>query len=179
MRYHHPQDEAVTPFDTEDTAKRDFKQSQYAKCVQKMAALFQQYDQSSGMYRRNYIDCNLAIKYLYEYMEIYKLVKEKRCLQMGEIQHYLKQGLYSSLRDPLRQVCFLIKEILYFYKKEIFNIMKLLKPLYRHEFLSEHELSELDKLNNRCFQIIDMYIQLNDIRNDHFQQMYKYVHLGI
>lgn len=57
--------------------------------------------------------------------------------------------------------------------------MKLLKPLYRHEFLSEHELSELDKLNNRCFQIIDMYIQLNDIRNDHFQQMYKYVHLGI
>ena len=166
-------EDAETPFYTDDEAKRNIENNQYLKCTQKMSTLFQQYDDSSRKYKQNYIDSNLVIKYLYEYMEIYKGVKERRILLMAEIKRYLQQPSYSSLRDPLRQVCFLIKEILYFYKKEIFNIMKLLKPVYRNNFLSEHEQSELDQLNNRCFQIIDMYIQLNDIRNEHFQQMYK------
>lgn len=108
-------------------------------------------------------------------MEMYKRVKKKRIQIIAEIQRYLKpSSSYSSMRDPLRQVCFLITEILCFYKQEIFNILKLLKPVYREaNFLSEHEQSELDQLNNRCFQIVDMYIQLNDIRNKHFQQMYE------
>lgn len=173
VKYQQAIDHQVTPFYTENVHKREIDQSRQTKCIEKMSQLFFKYDQASLKYKQNYIDCNLVIKYLHEYLEIYKLVKERRNLLMVEIKRHLQHSLYSSIRDPLRQVCFFIKEILYFYKKEIFNIIKLLKPVYRDNFLTEHEQTELDQLNNRCFQIIDMYIQLNDIRNDHFQQMYK------
>ena len=173
VKYRHIEQAPSTPFYTEDTNKREIEQSLQAECTAKMSQLFRKYNQASLSYKQNFINCNFVIKYLYEYMEIYELVKEKRNLVMLEIKWYLKQSLYSFNRDPLRQVCFLIKEILYFYKKEIFAIMKLLKPVYRDNFLTEHEQTELDQLNNRCFQIIDMYIQLNEIRNEHFQQMYK------
>lgn len=167
-------DALMSPFYTSDAAQIEMESSAISKCIHKMSGLLDLYEQASLEYKQNYIDCHLVIKFLFEYMEMYKGVKEKRTQLIAEIKRHLKPSTtYCSMRDPLRQVCFLITEILCFYKREIFNIMKLLKPVYREvNFLSEHEQSELDQLNNRCFQIIDMYIQLNDIRNEHFQQMY-------
>lgn len=175
VKYHKTEPDALTPFYTDDAAQRELESNIIGKCIHKMSGLLDLYEQTSFKCKQNYIDCHLIIKFLFEYMEMYKRVKEKRFQIVTEIKRYLKpSSSYSSMRHPLRQVCFLITEILCFYRQEIFNIMKLLKPVYREaNFLSEHEQSELDQLNNRCFQIVDMYIQLNDIRNEHFQQMYE------
>lgn len=172
---YHTNDVKLSSFYIEDEGKRKTDENLFAKSSEKMIDLLQNYHQSSAKYKEIFIDCNFIVKYLVDFMRIYKTIKEKRLFIMSEIKKYLKHCLYSAIRDPLRQVCFLVKEMLNFYKIEIFNIMKLLKPIYKGDFLTEHEQSELEQLSNRGFQIIDMYIQVNDIRNHHFQQMFKSV----
>ncbi|KAI2804201.1 hypothetical protein BLOT_003180 [Blomia tropicalis] len=174
VKYHRRNEwDLISPFYIEDSDKRDQEKILYFKCLSKMRHLFQTYEETASTFKKNFQDCTKTVKCLFEYVEIYKSIKRKRCIIMKEIKHYLVQNSYTSTRDPLRHVCFLIQEILYFYKKEIFHIMKLLKSIFIENFLSEQEQLELEQLNNRCFQIVDMYIQLNEIRNNHFQRMYN------
>lgn len=175
IKYRQPENDQFAPYFAEDVLQESIDKNFYNDNLKAAWRLVASYRETETSYKKNFMDCSLIVKYMFELLKVYKDVKEKREGNLTNIHKYLQDPNYSSVKDPLRQVCFLTKELLYFYKSQIFALIKLLRPINCINFLSESEQSELHELNNRCFQIIDMYIQLNEMRNNHFQRMFKYV----
>ena len=172
IKYHKFNNDNFAPFFTENPLQENHDTLIYQDHLLKLTKLYNDYNDVALRYRKEYFDCTVVLKFLYNLISIYKIAKEKRNNLLSNIQRFLQES-YSYVRDPLRQVCFLTKELLNFYKTDILSVIKLLKPVYASDFLSETERNELYELNNRCSEIIEMYALLNEMRNRHFQQMFK------
>lgn len=143
------------------------------ECITKLTKHLSTYNESKQSYENtsNGIEPLSALKFLYEFKTFFEQIQERRLKDFREIRKNLYELPYNSSRDPLRRVCFLLQNLLSFNKDSIFSLLKLLKK--SKKFLQECEQKELTELNNRCFQIMDMYLQMNDLRNEHFFRMYS------
>ena len=143
------------------------------ECITKLTTLLTTHSSSKKAYEDHSksIESFDALKFLFDFKTFFQSVETRRLKDFHDIRSNLYDQPYNASRDPLRRVCFLIKALLSFNKDSIFFLLKLLKQL--RKFLTDIEQNELNQLNNRCFQIMDMYLQMNDLRNEHFFRMYS------
>ncbi|XP_046915888.2 uncharacterized protein LOC124496415 [Dermatophagoides farinae] len=164
------------PFYIEDDIQIEFDRKQYDNHVQKVATIFRQYHQAAKDYRTNFIDTNMAVDYLLRQAELDELIEEKRNIFFSQWNRYVIQcnggSNYNYQSDPLRQICFAIRELLHFYKSLVDDNLKRLNSIIDEKLFTATERNELGQLNDRCLQIIDMYLNLNESRDGHFQTMF-------
>ncbi|OTF77260.1 hypothetical protein BLA29_002049 [Euroglyphus maynei] len=163
------------PFYIEDDIQIEFDQKQYDDHMDKVADIFRQYHQAAKDYRTNFIDTKMAVNYLLRQAELDEKIQEKRenfFSQWNRHVNQCKNVNYNYQSDPLRQICFAIRELLHFYKSLIDDNLKRLNMIIDEKFLNTVERVELVQLNDRCSQIIDMYLNLNESRDGHFQTMF-------
>lgn len=145
---------------------------QYEDNLAIVAKHFNEYKIAAFEFKNSFIDSTAAVQYLLKQNELYEEVKMKRENFFTNWKQYFNDNGYNYINDPLRHVCFQIRELLHFYKSLITDNLKRLKEIYGNNFFNKTEQDELDALNQRCVQIIDMYLNLNELRNKHFQNMY-------
>lgn len=174
MRQFRSEESATAPpFYVEDPGQKELDQTVYDENFKTISMLYRDYADLALKYNQNNVDHEEATRYLFAYIDTYRQLAEKRQKALAEIRRFMDESPYNHIRDPLRQVSFANRELLYFYKKEIFNNIRQLRPIFRKGLLAESDQRELHELNNRCFQIIDMYIQLNEMRDQQFQHLFK------
>lgn len=155
-----------------DKEQIQIDQNHYEESLAIIEKHLNEYKIAATEFKNSFIDSSAAVQYLLKQIELYEEVKKMRENFFTNWKQYLNDNAYNYINDPLRHVCFQIRELLYFYKSLITDNLKRLKEIYVNNFFSKTEQDELETLNQRCVQIIDMYLNLNELRNKHFQNMY-------
>nr|XP_027203505.1 uncharacterized protein LOC113797344 isoform X1 [Dermatophagoides pteronyssinus] len=171
------------PFYIEDDIQIEMNQKRYENYMQKMTEIFRQYHQVAKDYRNNFIDTNMIVDYLLRQAELDEKIEEKRNEFFSQWNRHVNRCFssksttlttnYNYQSDPLRQICFAIRKLLRFYKSIIDDNQNRLNIMIIDEKLfTIVERNELVQLNDRCLQIIDIYLNLNESRDNHFQTMF-------
>ncbi|KPM11715.1 hypothetical protein QR98_0102890 [Sarcoptes scabiei] len=163
---------SAVPFHIDDPNQLEIDRKNYENNLKLFRTQLSDYEIISRRYKNDYIDASLAIDYLLKQVEIYDEIKQRRKKFLLDWSKNFKSEIYNYVNDPLRQMCFSIRTMLEFYKSIVAaNVERMKRFNSMQKFFNRSESEDLDELNQRCLQIIELYISLNEIRDQHFQNI--------
>lgn len=126
-------------------------------------------------FRRLCTEFTVLLNHYHVYHASYKAVFRARQHHCSIIWNHLSAGQsgvqYKQNNDPLRMVCFTMKTLLSFYGEQIaFSLSFFNEPTLA---LDQSTCDRLMELHAKGQRLVQMYSQLNDIRNSCFANLFE------